>query len=140
MTTTSPGRSLGTSCSSRNFKKTGAVVPPCTVIMASMPSIDSAASMVVTLPRLRGTRPNARRPLGAHARVRVIAMCEPDSSMKIKRSGSQAWISARKASRLATTSAVHCSAATWAFVVRFVTPADAAGWFKHSGVFPPQSA
>src|SRR5260370_41618926 len=47
-----------------------------------MPERERAAMSVVFLPRLRGTLPLARSPLGARAYRGVSAMFEPHSSMK----------------------------------------------------------
>ena len=48
-----------------------------------------------------------------------------------------AWSKIKTALRAAGARTVEMLIAAIAFVVRFVTPRDAAGWFKHSGVFPP---
>lgn len=58
-----------------------------------------AVGRVVTQPRLRGTMPGTRWPIGPQPCVRVIATWEPDSSMKISRSGSQAYGAARDEGR-----------------------------------------
>ena len=66
---------------------------------APMPSRERAAMSVVFLPRLRGTLPLARFPLGARADIRGKAILEPHSSMKTSDSVGSLLAFARHAAR-----------------------------------------
>ena len=56
------------------------------------------AMRVVFLPRFLGTLPNARSPLGARPRSRVMEVCVPHSSTHTKRPGSTLPARSRNAS------------------------------------------
>jgi len=97
--TTSPGFSFGTRTCSRNASNTSASVPPSIVINALTLRMSRAPSIVVRVPRLRGTPPGARSPRGALAWSRVIPMSLPASSTKTRRRGSSLFVSPRNLRR-----------------------------------------
>ena len=99
-----------------NKKLTGynasAEVPPSYAIMARTPSSATAPTTVRTTPRLRGTIPTTRSPLGPRAYSRVIDVCVPVSSTKTRREGAMLATVLRKPSRQAVMRGVSRSLAT----------------------------
>jgi hypothetical protein len=99
MTTICPAWRLGARICSTYSSKAVVLADPSRISAAPMPSRERAAISVVFLPRLRGTVPLARSPLGARAYKGVKAMLEPVSSRKTKASVGSLFAFSRQTAR-----------------------------------------
>jgi hypothetical protein len=114
MITICPACRLGARICSIEISKTVLSADPSRMSDSPMPSRERAARRVILARRLRGIAPYARFPLGDRADIRVKAMLEPHSSMKISLLASRVWACSRQAAR----SASFCSLARNVFFFR----------------------